>query len=605
MSNIASPIDDVFAVGPESYADSPQLRNLGLIMLLLLTDWKGWTDRRVESVSFLDPDTVRRRVSVDFTIPALPTVIQRRGVPLQYVPVALLRKRRLIQFDLRDESGRVLPLVASKANGALAAATLVEAARAFARPGEQLPPPSILRDIWEIASSEPNHALKTWASLAQCPSGVGGDTAWREALTRSWRFMSLANDLARNFVVVTPLECHVGDRRVIKFAYTEPARIATTRRSSWRHGRTPKRTAAPGGTQTIEMTRRCTLTVQAQVEDGLAPLAGMAFTLTSTTTSQRTVCLTDEHGRWIDQVDAGSHTVELTTPSGLILTAPESTLTVNVERDTLIHLTFRPVPHGEEPSTNAISWIGRRREQVGRDPKTVEITAPAAGQARSYHLEYLVAGGMQATFATLSELPSAQPSEQAPPKQGRTDRHRASDDRVHLYLSDVPQEFTATATIKLRPRTSTVVRGGTFVSALSFAMIAVIRWRWRTLGVANLGTEVALLLAVPGGLSAYVARSQADRFTSIVLTGIRGLASASVVWCLLAATIVLIARAVSVDSHGLTHVGVPLSWTNAALGGVLSLNAATFVLMASAWLRSARPPEALTAPVAVATTTAP
>jgi hypothetical protein len=588
---LANPVDEVFAVDGATFDDSSRLSNLGLIMFILISDWKQWVDRRVETIRFLDPDTVRRQVSVDMTVPALPAVLRHEGKPLRLMPLGLLRKRRLVQFDLLDESHRVLPLLSSRSNGALAAATLAQAARAFAqKPGSTLPP-RLAADLWAIATEPAQEALKVWTRLAQADPNDPGDVQWRHTLTRKWRFMALANDLARNFMVVTPLQCDPGDRRVIKFAYTEPAQVSGTRRLRWQPIRQLKGMLANGEAFAPAPGRRCTLSVTARVADAGEPLPGLTFTITPTPTGTVRHAITAADGAWAEQLDAGTHNLRVTTPSGFILTSPESALTILLEDDHELLLEFRRVPKGEESPASELTWRSRRREQVGFDPKTIDITAPAAGQARSYHLEYVVSEGMQATFASLSELPAAQPAEPAGAAEGRTDYHRATQDRVHLYLSNVPQEYTATATIKLRPRTSTVVRSGTLASLLSLAMITVVRLRWQALGVGNLGTEVALLLAVPGGLSAYVARGQADRFTTIVLSGLRALAFTPTVWCLAAGTSVLISRAVHVERQGALHVGSPLDWTNHALEAVIALNLATAVVMAAAFLRAARPPE--------------
>ncbi|HEY4811820.1 MAG TPA: carboxypeptidase-like regulatory domain-containing protein [Solirubrobacteraceae bacterium] len=593
-------INDVFAVDRDNYATSTKLRDYGLITFLLLSDWQHWMDRRVESVRFLDPDTVRRQVSVDLTVPRLPKImVERDGTPVQFLPLGLLRKRRLAQFDLWDESRRVLPLMSSGSNGALAAATLMEGARAFARPRTDLPPKPILDDIWDITNAQADHALETWRRLAQGghPGDAEGD--WRRILTCSWRFMSLANDLARSFLVLTPIHCHADDRRVIKFAYTEPALIA--RNGKARRSRNGFRRTLPvanaSTSRSASEPRRCTLHVKMSTENSNRGLPGLCLTLTHAESSASRTIVTGADGCWTDQVQSGLYHLQVEAPAGLLLTEPD-TLSIDIKNDRTLLLTFREVPHRQEPEPAERTWRGRRSEQIGWGPKTVEITAPAAGHARSYHLEYLVAEGMQATFATLSELPSAEPTDDnvaqndATGFEPRTDRHHATEDRVHLYLSDVPQEYTASATIKLRPRTSTVVRGATFVSALSLAMILVVRWRWQSLGVSNIGTEVALLLAVPGGLSAYVARSHSDRFTSIVLTGLRTLALSTTLWCLLAATIVLVSRSAYVNDHGLTHVGRPLWWTNLALDLVLVCNLAALMLLANAWRRAASPPEA-------------
>ena len=69
-------------------------------------------------------------------------------------------------------------------------------------------------------------ALATWAALHRVRDSLTGDLAresrrWREAITHDDEFMSLANDVARNFLILTPLAGAQGVRRIVKFSYNE------------------------------------------------------------------------------------------------------------------------------------------------------------------------------------------------------------------------------------------------------------------------------------------------------------------------------------------------------------------------------------------------
>ena len=79
----------------------------------LLTRQAAWRHRRVETITVLSPEQVRRRVSVDFTVP----VEHREDVQLSdaqwVVPLALLAKRALVHFDLRMEDETAVPLLRS------------------------------------------------------------------------------------------------------------------------------------------------------------------------------------------------------------------------------------------------------------------------------------------------------------------------------------------------------------------------------------------------------------------------------------------------------------------------------------------------------------
>jgi hypothetical protein len=114
-------------------------------ILQLLLSSQTWVHRRVEAVIFHDGTTATRKVSVDFTLPSqaptcavcahwahangphpegdstAPSVPE---LPPRLVPITLLPKRSLINFDLRDESGSALPHLELRQNQDLTFALL-------------------------------------------------------------------------------------------------------------------------------------------------------------------------------------------------------------------------------------------------------------------------------------------------------------------------------------------------------------------------------------------------------------------------------------------------------------------------------------------------
>ncbi|MGH2822302.1 MAG: hypothetical protein ACRDLY_04625, partial [Thermoleophilaceae bacterium] len=95
-------------------------RDCGIAMLRLFMRSAEWVVRRVERIEFLDERTVRRRMSVDYTSPGEGAVRLRRGDrDLRVLPLAVLRRKSLIKFDLRDEDGRPMPLLGLRETQAL------------------------------------------------------------------------------------------------------------------------------------------------------------------------------------------------------------------------------------------------------------------------------------------------------------------------------------------------------------------------------------------------------------------------------------------------------------------------------------------------------
>src|ERR1044072_723440 len=109
----------------------PADRDHGRGARTLVGAWDDWVKRRVETVELLSDTTVRRRVSVDFRMRSwLPApVLQWAGSQFHYIRIAQLEKGRMLRFDLRDETGRALPLLTRRKNAMISAATLAALAQ--------------------------------------------------------------------------------------------------------------------------------------------------------------------------------------------------------------------------------------------------------------------------------------------------------------------------------------------------------------------------------------------------------------------------------------------------------------------------------------------
>ena len=78
---------------------------------VLLRRSAAWRHRRVETITVLTHEQVRRHVSVDFTVPEEYRESLRLSGHEYVVPLALLAKRPLVHFDLRNEEGHSIPLL--------------------------------------------------------------------------------------------------------------------------------------------------------------------------------------------------------------------------------------------------------------------------------------------------------------------------------------------------------------------------------------------------------------------------------------------------------------------------------------------------------------
>lgn len=187
-----------------------------------LRDTARWLHRRVERISHTERLMIRRRVSVDFTIPpGLPPFRTGEAGPnapnIYFVPVALLRKwPPLMEFDLRAEDGRPIPLLTSHKNREVDAAALVD-----------LAPAGNERDCMEpllknVAESDPVGAEKALQAVGTFLAGKWASLSLVDQ--RGWaRTVRVAGSLVRNSILWVRVEAAPGDRQLIKFAYMEPA----------------------------------------------------------------------------------------------------------------------------------------------------------------------------------------------------------------------------------------------------------------------------------------------------------------------------------------------------------------------------------------------
>jgi hypothetical protein len=218
----------------------------GVVMLPLLLAPRSWIHRRVETIRFVDERTVRRSVSVDFSLPVrrlLPfefsphiemtrqgpetstsgsvvrqSLPQERAHPVYVVPIATLKKSVLTAFDLRNEAGDVLPLLTRTENSRIAGAALMELAETYLNNYGRSVGDMLKADLRGVAGGDIDDAR---AALERVLHSVEPDKEARELLARSDRFNYWMRLLAESFLVLARLDDRMS-RRVIKFSYEEP-----------------------------------------------------------------------------------------------------------------------------------------------------------------------------------------------------------------------------------------------------------------------------------------------------------------------------------------------------------------------------------------------
>lgn len=224
--------DDDIVWAPYISVESEPNRSLGLAAGLLVVSFERWVHRRVESVQFMGQSRIRRHVSVDFRLPRVAFDGEDPPVgAMHLVPLTFLQKVPLTSFDLRDESGRALPLLTRHENGWVSWSILVAAAELLL---DRRPSDEVIEVLRSVATSKPEEALAAVESLHEVDDG--------QVLSRSDFFRDLANDFARYFLLLVPVTPDPGARRILKFSYDEPfpwdsirqARRGIADRMNWR-----------------------------------------------------------------------------------------------------------------------------------------------------------------------------------------------------------------------------------------------------------------------------------------------------------------------------------------------------------------------------------
>ncbi len=187
-------------------------------MLQLFINSSAWVVRRVEHVTFLDECTVRRGVSIDYVPPPdAVTICRPGGQHVRVLPLAIMRRKSLVNFDLRDHDGRALPLLGLRQNQALtlaavrawAAATLDEQAESLSRETDEFLDDVVAGDQTEL-----------WRAYKRMWTAEPGTQLQR--LGKDQLFRAVLDRLANSFVLYGLHEGPIGERRVIKFSYDEP-----------------------------------------------------------------------------------------------------------------------------------------------------------------------------------------------------------------------------------------------------------------------------------------------------------------------------------------------------------------------------------------------
>lgn len=182
----------------------------------------------VEYVDFADAEHVRRRFSIDFSVPS----VRRPGgwiEAIPYVPVMLIRKQELTRFLVTDKSGSPLPVLTRAENGRIAFRMLLQHAIStswWAALSKQAKI-ELGMHLRELATQP--HSSDRFDALFP-PADGGAAHVW----SSDTRFRNFAARLAESFVLFVGQEAGEAGRRVldVKYDTTVPSRFDGRRLAS-------------------------------------------------------------------------------------------------------------------------------------------------------------------------------------------------------------------------------------------------------------------------------------------------------------------------------------------------------------------------------------
>jgi hypothetical protein len=215
--------------------EPPDTEKLGRFCAALLGEERPWVFRRKESVTVIDEATIRRQMSVDFSLDVIEELSDFKevcgrvfGEDLCVVPLFILDKdpASALSFDLEDETGRTLSLMTTQENAEISAVTLkVLAAQKLERHLGRPLPEGLAGKLQQLATSNTTDG-EEWLRRLEDPFledadleeiGCLLDRDNDEGEMRWWM-----ETLAVASIVMVTFDSIPSHRRIIKIAYEQP-----------------------------------------------------------------------------------------------------------------------------------------------------------------------------------------------------------------------------------------------------------------------------------------------------------------------------------------------------------------------------------------------
>jgi hypothetical protein len=196
-------------------------RECGRRLLLLLLQSNRWVSRRVEHVSFRDDRSVVRRVTVEFNVPEQAPIFRADdGQDYSLVPLSVMRRKTLVNFQLRDDEDRPVAVPSLRQNQAITESVLLACADATTA-GYSSQSAESRRQIEDfvhrVVSGTQRELVGAYDSLEW-----GREPEPVQKLAAQPGFKAVLDRMADNFVLWVMIPAGGHRRRVLTFSCDEP-----------------------------------------------------------------------------------------------------------------------------------------------------------------------------------------------------------------------------------------------------------------------------------------------------------------------------------------------------------------------------------------------
>lgn len=203
-------------------------RECGRRLLLLLLQSNTWVSRRVEHVSFRDDRSVVRRVTAEFYVPEQAPIFRGDdGQDYGLVPLSVMRRKTLVNFQIRDDEDRPVAMPSLRQNQAITESLLLACADATTAGHSSQSPESrqqIEDFVHRVVSGTQQELVDAYESLkSDEPEAVRklAPEAVRK-LAAQPGFKAILDRMADGFVLWVMIPAGGPRRRVLTFSCDEP-----------------------------------------------------------------------------------------------------------------------------------------------------------------------------------------------------------------------------------------------------------------------------------------------------------------------------------------------------------------------------------------------